>query len=179
MQYISNMFRAVCIGVLASILIAAMPSAQAVEQTYSFSGTVESGAYTGENYSGSFSFDDAVGTGFAPMTGFSMSFLGQMFSLANAAANSPLDVTLSGGSIFGISYDFTGDALGFSLIAGVTDVSESFLAYDVYSGDQVVDGMSGTGNLIYAPVPEPQSYAMLLAGLGLLGFASRRWFKQS
>ncbi|WP_374565565.1 FxDxF family PEP-CTERM protein, partial [Nitrosomonas sp.] len=29
-------------------------------------------------------------------------------------------------------------------------------------------------NLVYAPVPEPETYAMLLAGLGLLGFAARR-----
>lgn len=29
-------------------------------------------------------------------------------------------------------------------------------------------------NLVYAPVPEPETYAMLLAGLGLLGFMARR-----
>lgn len=29
-------------------------------------------------------------------------------------------------------------------------------------------------NLVYAPIPEPETYAMLLAGLGLLGFAARR-----
>ncbi len=29
-------------------------------------------------------------------------------------------------------------------------------------------------NMIFAPVPEPETYAMLLAGLGLLGFMARR-----
>jgi hypothetical protein len=32
----------------------------------------------------------------------------------------------------------------------------------------------GGGELVLAPVPEPETYAMLLAGLGLLGFAARR-----
>jgi hypothetical protein len=32
----------------------------------------------------------------------------------------------------------------------------------------------GTWNVTVSPVPEPESYAMLLAGLGLLGFATRR-----
>lgn len=34
------------------------------------------------------------------------------------------------------------------------------------------------GNMILAAVPEPESYAMLMAGLGLLGFVSRRKKKQ-
>ncbi len=34
------------------------------------------------------------------------------------------------------------------------------------------------GNMILAAVPEPESYAMLMAGLGLLGFVSRRRKKE-
>jgi hypothetical protein len=30
------------------------------------------------------------------------------------------------------------------------------------------------GNGVAAPVPEPETYAMMLAGLGLLGFMARR-----
>jgi len=33
---------------------------------------------------------------------------------------------------------------------------------------------SFAGDWIYAPVPEPETYAMLLAGLGLMGFVARR-----
>ena len=33
---------------------------------------------------------------------------------------------------------------------------------------------SYAGNIAIAPVPEPETYAMLLAGLGLLGFSARR-----
>lgn len=35
-------------------------------------------------------------------------------------------------------------------------------------------GMTWTAELVSAPVPEPESYAMLLAGLGVLGFLRRR-----
>lgn len=35
-------------------------------------------------------------------------------------------------------------------------------------------GYSGTVSTIPAPVPEPETYAMLLAGLGLIGFTARR-----
>ena len=38
------------------------------------------------------------------------------------------------------------------------------------SGDQAI----GLNNVSIAAVPEPETYAMLLAGLGLLGFAARR-----
>jgi hypothetical protein len=40
-----------------------------------------------------------------------------------------------------------------------------------HSGGQ---GMVGFGGAVTIPVPEPESYAMLLAGLGLLGFTTRR-----
>ena len=33
---------------------------------------------------------------------------------------------------------------------------------------------SGTMNLLLTPVPEPETYAMMLGGLGLLGFMARR-----
>ena len=45
--------------------------------------------------------------------------------------------------------------------------SALYLAY-------TVGGMDGAGSLVYAPVPEPESYALMLAGLGLLGAATRR-----
>jgi hypothetical protein len=34
--------------------------------------------------------------------------------------------------------------------------------------------VSDSGNLMTAPIPEPETYAMLLAGLGLIGFMTRR-----
>ena len=50
-----------------------------------------------------------------------------------------------------------------------------------FSADLLVSGVDGipvTGNVAVgvptAPVPEPETYAMMLAGLGLLGFVARR-----
>jgi len=60
------------------------------------------------------------------------------------------------------SYTFTASG-NVTLALGVVDVQD-------YNGTSalLVD------NVQLAPVPEPESYAMLLAGLGLVGFAARR-----
>jgi hypothetical protein len=44
------------------------------------------------------------------------------------------------------------------------------------SGSGVTGGSASYGgNLVAAPIPEPETYAMMLAGLGVIGFlASRR-----
>jgi len=54
---------------------------------------------------------------------------------------------------------------GFAQLLGATDQSVSAR---VYLGD------TGEYRLQIAVVPEPETYAMLLAGLGLIGFAARR-----
>ena len=62
-----------------------------------------------------------------------------------------------------------------TLPAGPVDLSG--LALDDFTGEAWV---SGTGGMVWrlgdavAAIPEPQTYALLLAGLGLLGFAARR-----
>ena len=43
-----------------------------------------------------------------------------------------------------------------------------------YSGDTTSLWVSISSPAMAAPVPEPETYAMMLAGLGLLGFAARR-----
>ena len=45
-------------------------------------------------------------------------------------------------------------------------------AHNLTGNPNTVEG--GQLMLMTAPVPEPETYAMLLAGLGLLGFARRR-----
>jgi len=45
---------------------------------------------------------------------------------------------------------------------------------DSYRGDADYDDFVVGVNFVAAPVPEPQTYAMLLAGLGLIGFSARR-----
>lgn len=67
--------------------------------------------------------------------------------------------------------DFTVTASGLSLSNFVTNVGGYFFSADV------IGPSGGTGNVaskVISPVPEPETYAMLLAGLGLIGFVARR-----
>ncbi|SDX29827.1 FxDxF family PEP-CTERM protein [Nitrosomonas oligotropha] len=53
----------------------------------------------------------------------------------------------------------------------------SYNYFAVVSGDRLVGGpwSPGEGEIdAIAAIPEPETYAMLLASLGLLGFAARR-----
>lgn len=64
--------------------------------------------------------------------------------------------------------------MGFS---GVGDLSGSTLTYDGSVTSGTIDmNLTLAGNLVAAtqPVPEPETWAMLLAGLGLVGFRCRR-----
>jgi hypothetical protein len=56
----------------------------------------------------------------------------------------------------------------FTFASGLTD-------YTVHVSGQALAGSESYGGTIsVSPVPEPQTYAMLLAGLGLLAFTARR-----
>ena len=73
-------------------------------------------------------------------------------------------------------------ASGASLMSGITDVwtvSADNLALGNYylqvSGTMVSDTAGSFGGAIMlAPVPEPETYGMMLAGLGLVGWMARR-----
>lgn len=91
-----------------------------------------------------------------------------------------------------VGLDITGLALygendtlianGTSLMSGAMDVwsisANNLAAGDYYlqvSGNLVSDaGASFGGAVMLAPVPEPETYGMMLGGLGLLGFLARR-----
>jgi len=153
---------------LAALLLSAV-SAQAAVQIYSFSGELDSGHFMGETFSGSFSYDDASLTGLADewlaVSSLSMNFLGNAYTLVNADVVA--EVGYYDGAFLGLSYSVSSGDPQFSLIAGNFDASDAFFAYDTDLG------LSGAGNVIYAPVPEPETWAMLLLGLGLVGMKLR------
>lgn len=154
--------------------------AQAGIQNYSFSGILTSGDYINETFSGDFSFDDATidnsGFDIATLLSFNMNFLNTNYTLVNAIDYPTImpDVSFQDGSFLGlsISLDYAPPLqsvtlYGFTFIPGQVNQSEAFVAYDT---DSI--GFSGDGSVTYtmtAPIPEPETYAMLLAGLGLVG----------
>lgn len=157
--------------VLAALLLAALPAANAAIQNYNFSGTLGSGVYAGQSFSGSFSFDDVGLSGFdaewLSVDKLTMSFLGNSYSLADATA--AVEVAYNNGAFLGLSYDTGTIDNGFTLIPGTDHVGGAFLAYTTPAG------LAGEGSVAFAQaVPEPESYAMLLAGLGLMGMVARR-----
>lgn len=72
-------------------------------------------------------------------------------------------------SITGISGDTPMDYVNFST-GNPGEGSVYFAAHVAGLGTQVTSGYFGGS----VPVPEPETYAMLLAGLGLVGFVARR-----
>jgi hypothetical protein len=125
----------------------------------------------------------------------SMGWFGATFVSASSfedhytfTAPTAFTLTLDGGSngswnignLQATVYD-SGPSTVYGPIAGVlnTTPSASLLAgnYDLkITGDVAAGGGSywGAVTLTTAPVPEPETYAMMLAGLGLMGFVARR-----
>jgi hypothetical protein len=91
------------------------------------------------------------------------------------------DVGTGAGTVNGVAFgningNFSGTFLlgsNYHRLSGVL-VSGGQLLASVTSGAVPVYGGLAGMQLVPAPVPEPETYAMMLAGLGLLGFASRR-----
>ncbi|MFZ2974807.1 MAG: PEP-CTERM sorting domain-containing protein [Ferribacterium limneticum] len=146
---------------LATMLFAALPAAQATTQSYSFLGTLNS-----IQFSGSFSFDNSLLAIFnaveplltvAPVSSLSMTYNDVSYSLLDAWG--PPDVSYYNGAFLGLSY--SNDAMTF--VPGLLNTSDAY----------VTDGLN-SADVIYAAVPEPETYAMLLAGLGLMGVVARR-----
>ncbi|MBP6187775.1 MAG: PEP-CTERM sorting domain-containing protein [Azonexus sp.] len=155
------------ITTLVSMLFAALPAAQAATQSYSFLGTLNA-----IQFSGSFSFDDSLLTVFdfvnnplltvAPVASLSMTYNDVSYSHLDAWG--PPDVSYHNGAFLGLSY--SNDAMTF--VPGLLNTSDAY----------VTDGQN-SADVIYAAVPEPESYAMFLAGLGLMGLAALRRSRQA
>ena len=104
--------------------------------------------------------------------------LNAIISSISSSADVGLDIT--GLALYG--EDDTLISNGTMLESGMMDVwsisSENLAAGNYYlqvSGNLVSDtGASFGGAMMLAPVPEPETYGMMLGGLGVLGFLARR-----
>ena len=157
---------------LIGLLLLGATSAQAAINTYTFSGTLDSGLFNGETFSGQFSFNDTALTGmgneYQSVDTLNLNFHNQTYTQASAVAIP--EAAFADGAFLGLSFTVKSADMGFSLIPAVPGVADAYFGYDSSAGN------SGFGSVTYTlvPVPEPETYAMLLAGLGLVGWAARR-----
>jgi hypothetical protein len=122
------------------------------------------------------------------VTGTTTSNFDAIISSISRSADTGLDISglslyrVGGGTGTGGTGGDTLVSSGTSLQSGSMDVwtlsSDSLAAgsyYVLVSGNLVSDTSASFGGAVMlAPVPEPETYGMMLAGLGVLGFLARR-----
>lgn len=174
MIHFSNKFKA---AVLVAVLGFGAGIGQAAPVNYNVSGAVDFGPLLGETYTGKFSFDDAPLTGsgneFLSVDYLDFNFLGNAFNQTNGVVLPEaafLDGDFLGLSFSGLSFNVNASNPNFAFIPGFFNISEAFFSYDNRAGG------AGFGSLVYtvSAVPEPQTWAMLLSGLALVGVVVRR-----
>jgi hypothetical protein len=122
------------------------------------------------------------------VTGTTTSNFDAIISSISRSADTGLDISglslyrVGGGTGTGGTLGDTLVSSGSSLQSGSMDVwtlsSDNLAAgsyYVLVSGNLVSDTSASFGGAVMlAPVPEPETYGMMLAGLGVLGFLARR-----
>jgi hypothetical protein len=69
----------------------------------------------------------------------------------------------------------TGSALASTWLSELGTASNSAYTANIWSVQSMLRGSGYAQDVVvFAPVPEPQTYAMMLVGLGLIGFTARR-----
>lgn len=143
--------------VTATALACLAGSALAGDQSVAFSGTVASFDSTAPVLAGG---DDVISfTGLAAgLYDFTLTMSGQWLTLSSATLNGTSGTLLDTGKWTFLGIDGTSNSPLALTLVGTADKATA-----LYSGE-----------LSVTAVPEPESYALLLAGLGAVGFMVRR-----
>lgn len=149
------------------VAAAALIAMSAQAATSNFSGSIDAGPLSGATFSGSFSFDAGQITGAdfeqIALSAFTLNFNAQTFTLTPGAT-----ADYGAGVFLGLSYTTAGSGYTLTMTSGSVDLSDAFLHY------QPGNGLESSGGYAISAVPELQSHALLLGGLGLIGLLARR-----
>lgn len=155
---------------LAVALAGAGLAAQAATIVVNFQSTgFDAGSLAGQSFSGQFSFDDSTltaSTWTLPLLSLSFSLGGQSYTLGQADVGTTAAV-FDGGSLVGVNAVYSAGAPSVELSAG-------FGAPYAFYQQSVSNYGYADLSFSTAAVPEPESYALMLAGLGVVGFLARR-----
>ena len=148
--------------IAAAVLAASSFAVSANDQSVAFTGNVASFASVGSIFQGG---DDVLTfTGLAAGTyEFTLTLSGQNGLFTGASLNGIIGTTASspGGKVF------------FGFVEGTSTAPFVLTLNGLNLGTQAKPGLY-SGELTVTAVPEPTTYALLLAGLGAIGFVARR-----
>lgn len=155
---------------MGAILACSTFAASAAVVNKTWTGSVVSGPFSGQIATGSFSYDSdyvflSGPTDIGPLDGVSLefNFLGQLFTEASDDSW-PLTPTLSFQDGAPVSLDFL-------VSSGINN--PQVVKFSTYALTMNGDG-SYSSVINVTAVPEPETYALMLAGLALVGFAGKR-----
>lgn len=157
-------------------LLVMTPISEAALINYNFNGTIDSGAFLGEIYDGSFSFENAgltnTGSESVALSSFAINFHAATYQLADADFPSTADFL--DGLFLGVSYSRNGFEPSFALVSAAGLGLPDDLPYFSYNR---VPGDSGLGSLNFtnvSSVPLPGAVWLFGSGLAALMTSRRR-----